>query len=295
MTFSDYSTQFEQTVLPLHKPATVVTVRSHLKLLRSRIGDLPVDALPYARLQSLFTSLSGAMMPKTVRNIWGSLHLVLNQARREGLISAVPEIKLPKNRRHEQERLTVDQMRAIITAAPEPENVFYRLLAETGMRVGEALALTPADLDLEKQTLTVSKSVFNGQLQEPKTDSAVRTMSLSTKLCSRLSSCSCFVNTPDSVNNGFVFRTRTGRPWWPGDVLKTLRNHSILANVKPMGFHAWRRGAITALADLGMPEPILAYRVGHRLPGLTMGLYYQPDPEDLKDREWVEKFAEALK
>jgi integrase len=46
--------------------------------------------------------------------------------------------------------------------------------------------------------------------------------------------------------------------------------------IKPMGFHAWRRGAATAwVSQLGMPEKIAAYRLGHRCPGLTLGTYAQ--------------------
>lgn len=57
----------------------------------------------------------------------------------------------------------------------------------TGIREGELLALTPADIDLDKQTLTVNKSYqrLNGQdiVTTPKTPKSNRTIPIPTGLC----------------------------------------------------------------------------------------------------------------
>ena len=39
------------------------------------------------------------------------------------------------------------------------DQTFYRLLAFSGLRVGEALALTWSDIDFEARTLTVNKNL----------------------------------------------------------------------------------------------------------------------------------------
>ena len=53
----------------------------------------------------------------------------------------------------------------------------------TGIREGELLALTPADIDLEKKMLTVNKNYqyLNGKeiITTPKTQKSIRTISMS--------------------------------------------------------------------------------------------------------------------
>ena len=52
------------------------------------------------------------------------------------------------------------------------------LIAATGLRIGELLALRWSSLDLEAGTLAVRESVFEGKFQAPKTQRAQRTIPL---------------------------------------------------------------------------------------------------------------------
>ena len=45
--------------------------------------------------------------------------------------------------------------------------VFFSLLAYTGLRKGEALALTWRDIDFKHQTLTVNKTLAVGKMELP--------------------------------------------------------------------------------------------------------------------------------
>jgi integrase len=55
----------------------------------------------------------------------------------------------------------------------------YVLAATIGMRIGEILGLKWQDVSLEAETLQVKRSVFNGQISQPKTASGRRTIRLS--------------------------------------------------------------------------------------------------------------------
>lgn len=65
----------------------------------------------------------------------------------------------------------------------------------TGMREGEILALTPADVDLEKQTITISKSYqrLDGKdvITSPKTPKSDRTVTIPQVLCDCLKQYGC--------------------------------------------------------------------------------------------------------
>ena len=286
MTFETYTKQYEELVLPLKKRATQATFSSHLRALRGAFGSVELAGLEYGPVQRYFTGLAAAQKPKSVANRWATMHLVLRQAQREGLITKIPEPVLPKNGRSEQEWLTIAQMRAILTAAGDP--ALYWLLCETGMRIGEALGLQPADLNPEKQLLKIERSIFNGVPGAPKTSSAYRTIAVSRRLRDLLAE-----RNLDCPPGSSIFHTSTGRPLWPSTAVGDLHADCKKVGITPVGFHAFRRGHVTHCSQiLGMPEAILAYRVGHKPPGITLGVYNQPMVG--VDTEWAEKMAEAL-
>lgn len=278
MTFREYCQQFVEQILVLKKPATQATVKSHIKKMEPTLGEIPLP-LDYQSIQKFFTGLAKEQTAKSLHNIWSSLHMILAQAKREGIISGdIPKPVLPKMTRVKQGYLTVTQMRAIIRELREPQQTFFLMLAETGMRIGEAIGLQAGDI-LEDGSLDIQRSVYNGIPQTPKTASAVRVVALSDNLFSRLREI-----TKNRKPEEYVFRTRTGKPWWPSDILRHLP--------KPIGFHAWRRGNATVMAGIGVPEKIAAMRLGHSMPGLTFGLYAQIEVGC--DRSWANKILEKI-
>ena len=60
----------------------------------------------------------------------------------------------------------------------EPYRTMVSLIAATGLRIGELLALRWSALDLGGGSLAVRESVFEGKFQPPKTLKAVRTIPL---------------------------------------------------------------------------------------------------------------------
>jgi site-specific recombinase XerD len=88
-----------------------------------------------------------------------------------GLLSAgnaVERIKPPRAHRQPNDRLREDEDRALLAAcATDQEQVLVWLLRWTGLRVGEAVALSAGDVDLERRVIRVRSS---------KTDSGLRTV-----------------------------------------------------------------------------------------------------------------------
>ena len=70
------------------------------------------------------------------------------------------KVTLPKRHKAEKRALTELEKKAIKTADfTMQEKAFVLLLFYFGLRRGECLALTKADIDLKKKTLTVNKTV----------------------------------------------------------------------------------------------------------------------------------------
>jgi len=262
-------------------------MRSHLKRLNAALGDQPID-MKYPVVQSFFTDQASTNAPKTVRNLYSTFHNVMASALREGLVDKIHSVSLPKPTGAAQEWLSVKAMTQVIAASQPTLKPLYATLAETGLRIGEALGLKLEDFDEINSTLTIRRSLYGGKVQAPKTAASYRTITLSPYLVDLLKSVA--TGTPED----FLFRSSSGAPLWPEKILVSSL-HPLLADLKlkPAGFHSLRRGNATLMCSvLGVPEKIAAYRLGHRAPGLTLGLYAQNFSGI--DKDWAPKIGEAL-
>ena len=88
----------------------------------------------------------------------------------------------------EMEFWTLDEFNAVIEHVHKlPARVGLSVLFWTGLRIGELLALSPSDVDLEARTLSVQKSFqsIEGRevITDPKTYKSRRVLPLPDKLC----------------------------------------------------------------------------------------------------------------
>jgi integrase len=128
--------------------------------------------------------------------------------------------------------------------------VLFSLLAATGLRVGEALALRSTDFGPDCRVLHVRRSVWRGPEQEPKTSNAVRVVDIPEVLARELRD---YVST----TNGLLFATADGRPLQQRNVLRILHGR------KQVGFHAFRRFRLTWLRKNSVPKDLERYWMGH--------------------------------
>jgi integrase len=61
-----------------------------------------------------------------------------------------------------------DSFAELLNQVGEPHRTMVSLIAATGLRIGEMLALRWSSLDRESGTLTVRESVFEGKFQPPR-------------------------------------------------------------------------------------------------------------------------------
>ncbi len=189
-------TWYELYSKPNIREATQEQYRNFLENhLYPRIGSIPLERLTSLRLQKLYQELrtSGrvcqnktaglGLSPKTVRGIHMMLHTALEQAVKEGIISKNPTAGCipPKAEKKEMKVIQPEQLGAYLQAAAERGvlPMFYLELT-SGLRRGELLALLWSDLDIEKRTISVTKSVVgrHGELKvsAPKTRHSIRTV-----------------------------------------------------------------------------------------------------------------------
>jgi integrase len=118
---------------------------------------------------------------EAVRNAWVLLSGVLESAVEFGYLEANPArgVKFPpKARKAKPGMIAGDALTKLLKHLGQPYRTMVQIIAATGLRVGELLALRCGALDLDVGTLTVRESVYEGTFQAPKTDRAMRTIPL---------------------------------------------------------------------------------------------------------------------
>lgn len=189
----------------------------------------------------------------------------------------MPRLKLPKREKPKQEIYTFEETRKLLRNSSGKDRVLIMLLAETGCRIGEALALT--ENDVKETHISITKNVYNGVLQSsPKTQSSIRNTSISETLYSELKRI--------FPVKGFIFKTEAGNPEWSQNFGIRLKEICRKSGVEYKGCHAFRRGNVTELIlKIKIPERIVGMRVGHLSDSITLGVYCKPQVGD--DDEWV--------
>jgi len=174
-------------------------MRIHLK---PTIGTKKVAQLTPDDIRGLYRSkLTEGLAPSYVKR----LHIILKQALPPKYISNVKPPKVPSK---EMEVLTKEQVLHLLeTVRGDRFEAVYTLGSLCGLRIGEALALRWEDLDLDRGTLKVQRTLWNGQTTLPKTATSRRTLTLPERALDvlvRLRS--------SSDGQGHLFATRSGKP-----------------------------------------------------------------------------------
>ena len=141
----------------------------------------------------------------------------------------------------------------------------FQMLYWTGIREGELLALTPADFDFEKRTVTINKSFqhLNGRdiITSPKTEKSNRTIQMPKFLC-------------DEMQNYLKMLYDVGLddrmfPVTKSYLHREMDRGSKQAGVKRIRIHDIRHSHVSLLIDMGFSATAIADRVGHESIDIT--------------------------
>lgn len=152
----------ERRKAPKLAPATLTSYRNNFRLhIQPAIGKIALKDLTSSQLQRMLKKAGGSYS-KFVK-IYNIVHGALEQAVKEGIIMKNPciGVSFPKDDREKMRVLSMEEERAFIKAL---EGAYYRPLfltfLLTGMRLGEALPLTWADIDIEERHIVVKKKAI---------------------------------------------------------------------------------------------------------------------------------------
>lgn len=292
----------------LHK--TMVIFRDHIL---PKFGKYKIDLISINSLQK--QAYEWHSKYKNYKKMINYTFAVFNYAFRMGYISSNPKDKfiMPKKVQEQQDDdLKYYTREELITLFKYLEKdatnewfTFFRLLAYTGIRKGECLALTWNDIDFKNNTLTVNKTISVGLnnkqiIQDPKSFNSFRTISIDTNTMTILKKwkteqASMLLKFGhNSMNkNQLLFSTASRNKMYtlskPRTILKKVCDKN---NFKFIHIHGFRHTHASLLFESGVTMESVKERLGHSDIQTTVNIYTHITQKN-KDKT-AKKFANYM-
>ncbi|MEV3905506.1 tyrosine-type recombinase/integrase [Mycobacterium sp. NPDC050551] len=270
--------------------------RRHLET--GAFGGIRLDRLKPSDVEALVLTMRAKTKPAsgadpvralsdaTIRQVYTVLRAGLDGAVRDGLLAKNPAaaVKRPAVARKEARHVnTVDVAKLLLCA----EGLRYRnvlvLVAGTGMRRGEALALHWSDVDLDGGLLVVRGTLgrVEGKLviSAPKTARSRRSVPIAAPLAAMLREHRMTQQTEKQAardqwtDEGLVFATEFGTAVDPRNVLRTIEIAAQKAGMADVGVHTLRHSAAVAWLEAGVHIKAVADLLGHSSIAVTGDVY----------------------
>lgn len=143
-------------------------------------------------------------------------------------------------------------------------NTLFNLLFFSGMRIGEALALTSNDVDFRKGKYTINKTLaYNGKITPPKTESSNRTIAIPSSTNQQIES----IFRKLGADSGRIFPTTYSSARYH------YRKAIKISEVRPLQIHCLRHAHASLLIAQGVPITAISKRLGHTSPKITLSIY----------------------
>jgi len=203
----------------------------------------------------------------SLRNIYGLLNVMFDIAVEYDLIEVSPvrkRLHRPEVESTEKPSLTAEQVRKVIKATSDEHRPALLMVALTGLRIGELLALRWKNIDFSSTRLTVTHTLWEGQLLEPKTRRSRRSIHLPAALVNALQL--HFHRSRFTKQDDFVFAREDGTPYSSQHlrdyILYPALERAGIQRVKGQhGFHLFRHSAASivyeATKDLKLGQELL--------------------------------------
>jgi integrase len=284
------------------KPETLVDYRKTIErealpyFARMRLSHIrPRDIKEYAALLEKQGASAG-----TVRIKLAPVKALLADALEEDLIRSNPAAGVrvtaaaPAHDEEEEQAkaLTADELRALIDATPQAWRLFFEFLADSGLRIGEAIALQWRDVDPDARLVQVRRRLYRGRLDTPKSRYGKRRARISEHVAAQLRTLRAA--NPDEA---LMFPNTAGAYLDPGNVMtRVLKPAAVKAGLGQwvvahgrrhaeswVGFHTLRHTCGSELFRKGWNAKQVQLQLGHHSPAFTMSVYIHVLPDDLPD------------
>lgn len=223
------------------------------------------------------------LQPSTVRNIVNAVRALYAWALPRGLARVNPTrgLRLPTGATVRDRIASAGEAAALVAAVPPRDQAALGLAVYGGLRLGEVLALTWEDVDLERGTLRITRSWDHGarEFVSPKSRAGVRTVPIVGRLADLLADHRVLTD----HRGGLLFAGLTpDRPLSHNGLRDRMRAAWSAAGMTPLGFHEGRHTFASLMIAAGVNAKALSSYMGHANIAVTFDRYghLMPGNED---------------
>lgn len=259
-----------------------------------RLGRIALAKLTPADVSAaLAAMLDAGKAPRTVRNARVVFGRALREAEETGVIArnVVRLTRAPRAAHDEMRTLTGAQVRQLVLAAKDDRlRALWVLAFASGARQGELLGAKWDDIAFEAGTFRIVRTLGrdrDGRLafEEPKTASSRRTVPIgpfaleALRTHRRLQAAERLAaGVGVWQDRGLIFASPLGEPLDGREVTRSFRRLLARAGLPAIRFHDARHSAATLLLEAGTNPKVVAERLGHSTPAITLAVYSHVSP-----------------
>ena len=279
MLFADYYANW----IALYKEGAVrdVTLKKYLSALahiKVLTKDLSVEDMTRVAYQTLLNDYAKTHEKQTVTDFHHMVKPCLLDARDEGLISIDSTRRItikgkPAGEKKMKYLNQYDLHKLLDVLNLDLDHRYDWLIylgAKTGMRLSEALGITPSDFDMSSQSVSVNKTwdyKNGGGFVATKNKSSVRKIQLDWQTMNKFYG---YIKDRESDKPIFV---NVGQNIYDSTINDILGRYCQMANVSVITFHGLRHTHASVLLYSGVSVPSVSKRLGHSSIATTQKVY----------------------
>ena len=299
MTIMEKLNAYLETAKITIKPSTMAVYRRYLiSYIEPYFRDMLYKELNSEKLQAFIEKLmDSGLAPVTVQAVYAFLKAGLKPSGE----NSVFDVALPKRLKQEVEYLSIDEQKRLEKAAKTtkaPYDIAIIVALYTGVRVGELCGLTWDDIDFERRTMHIKRTLQrirnDGEdaqktkiiVTPPKSPSSIRDIPLPGFLLVLLR------ERKKTAKGEYVLTFESGQRLEPRYIQSHFKKVLRAANVKNVNFHTVRHTFATRALENGFDVKSLSEILGHASATVTLDKYAHVLDEH--KRSLMEKMADRL-
>lgn len=267
------------------KESTVRNIDSYSKKILESLGSKHINKITRIDLQCLVNNyIDTGYKKNTIKGKLSIIKMVLDYALFHNIINVSPFVGIRVKNKEENfddiaekfyEKHELLQFLDIVRNNYNTQTLaIFSILAYTGARVGEVLALEWSDIDFKESTITINKTIalnINNKIivQTPKSKSSRRVLQVGRETLEVLLK----YKEEQFTNKGILFKNSKKNYFFPTNITEKYKGICSKYNLRYITTHGFRHTHCSLLCESGVDLTSIQDRLGHGDIKMTAKIY----------------------